>query len=251
MKTANPILNRTNHWRIWTTLLLLACTQSFLSAAQARKVLADGKDLNAWRKPTGEWQVAKAVALDSADNKKLTITPGQGVMVNGAKGRTVDLISEAEFGDVEAHVEFCIPSQSNSGVYFMGRYEIQVYDSYGVAKDKYPGIECGGIYPRWADNHEFEGHSPRVNASKPPGEWQSFDIVFRAPRFDAAGKKTANAKFVKVVHNGKIVHENVEVTGPTRAAHWEDEKPAGPLLLQGDHGPVAYRNIWIRPVKLD
>jgi hypothetical protein len=87
-----------------------------------------------------------------------------------------------------------------------------------------------------------------VNASKPPGEWQSFDITFRAPRFDADGKKIENAKFVKVVHNGAVVHENVELTGPTRAAISGTEAAAGPLRLQGDHGPVAYRNIRIKPL---
>jgi sugar phosphate isomerase/epimerase len=72
-------------------------------------------------------------------------------------------------------------------------------------------------------------------------------VVFRAPRFDANGKKTENARFVKVVHNGRVVHENEELTGPTRASAWNDEKPLGPIMLQGDHGPVAYRNIWIKP----
>ncbi len=220
-----------------------------LAADSGKQSLFNGKDLTGWRKPTGEWQVAKDVTLDPADNKKFVIKPGEGILVNGPKGRTVDLITEAEFGDLEAHVEFCIPKSSNSGVYFMGRYEIQIYDSFGVAKDKYPGIECGGIYPRWINNQEYQGHSPRLNASKPAGKWQTFDVVFRAPRFDARGKKIANAKFVKVVHNGQIIHENVEVTGPTRAAHWADEKASGPLLLQGDHGPVAYRNLRVKLVK--
>jgi hypothetical protein len=138
-----------------------------------------------------------------------------------------------------------IPKGSNSGIYFQGRYEIQVYDSFGVAKDKYPGIECGGIYPRWIDNKEMEGHTPRVNASRRPGEWQGFDVIFRAPRFDAAGKKTANARFVKVIHNGQVIHENIEVSGPTRAAPFEDEKALGPLMFQGDHGPVAYRGVCV------
>jgi hypothetical protein len=114
-----------------------------------------------------------------------------------------------------------------------------------VEKDKYPGIECGGIYPRWINEANVEGHSPRVNASKPPGEWQSFDIDFRAPRFDAGGKKIENARVVKVVHNGKLIHENVELKGPTRGGMANDEKAVGPLRLQGDHGPVAYRNIRI------
>jgi hypothetical protein len=138
-----------------------------------------------------------------------------------------------------------IPRKSNSGIYFMGRYELQIYDSFGVEKDAYPGIECGGIYPRWIDGKNMDGHSPLVNASQAPGEWQAFDVAFRAPSFDITGKKTADACFIKVVHNGKVIHENVIVKGPTRSAAFDDEKPAGPLMLQGDHGPVVFRNLRI------
>lgn len=220
------------------------------TAADKPIVLFNGRDFAGWRQPTGEWRVAGAVSLDAADPARLATSPGEGVAVNGPKGRTAHLVTEAEFGDAEIHVEFCLARKSNSGVYVQGRYEVQIYDSFGVEKDQYPGIECGGIYPRWINNRNVEGHSPRVNASKPPGQWQSFDIVFRAPRFDASGRKTENARFVKVVHNGQVVHENVELSGPTRAGLWEDEKPTGPLMLQGDHGPVAYRNVWIRPLEL-
>src|ERR1051326_7783918 len=118
-----------------------------LSTAAGKRVNLGG--LEAWRKPTGEWLTAKGVSLSPTNDERFAITPGQGILVNGPNGKAVDLISEQEFGDIEAHVEFCIPKHSNSGVYLMGRYEIQVYDSYGVEKDKYPGIECGGIYPRW------------------------------------------------------------------------------------------------------
>jgi len=235
-----------------TALLLCQLFTATAWAAPEPSFDISGQDLIAWRQPTGEWMVAKAVAFNPSDATKFSIQPGEGILVNGPKGRTVDLISQKEFGDVQVHVEFCIPKQSNSGVYLMGRYEVQIYDSFGVAKDKYPGIECGGIYPRWTEARaEFEGHSPRVNASNKPGEWQSFDIAFRAPRFDAAGKKVTNAKFLKVVHNGQLVHENVEVTGPTRAAHWESEATIGPLLFQGDHGPVAFRNVRIQALKLE
>ena len=137
-----------------------------------------------------------------------------------------------------------ISRHSNSGIYFMGSYELQIYDSFGVEKDKYPGIECGGIYPRWIDNKDVEGHSPAINASLPPGRWQTFDVIFRAPRFDPAGKKIANAVFVKVAHNGQVIHENVELNAETRGGF--PEKPTGPLRLQGDHGPVAFRNIHAR-----
>jgi hypothetical protein len=143
-----------------------------------------------------------------------------------------------------------VPRGSNSGVYFMGRYEIQILDSWGKKQPTFS--DCGGIYQRWDDKRTpkgYEGRPPRVNASLPPGQWQTFDVIFRAPRFDKTGKKIANARFVKVIHNGILVHRNAEVTGPTRAGTYRDEKPRGPLMLQGDHGPVAYRNIWIVPLK--
>ena len=232
------------------TLFLVLTTAAVLPADT--QILFDGKDLAGWRPPTGTWQVGESVALEPSHPEHFVLSPGQGVLVNHPKGSTVSLISVPEFGDIELHVEFCIPKRSNSGVYLMGRYEIQIYDSYGVEKGEYPGMECGGVYQRWINGHGENGHSPRVNAAKPPGEWQSFDITFRAPRFDADGKKVSNAKFVKVVHNGKVIHENVDLTGPTRAAHWDDEKPAGPIMLQGDHGPVAYRNLRVKtsgPIK--
>jgi hypothetical protein len=220
-------------------------------AAEPGRALFNGKDLAGWVTPAGNWTAAKSVALDAANPEKFSITPGEGILVNGANGHTTDLVTAAEFGDMELHVEFCITRHSNSGVYLMGRYEVQIYDSFGVEKDQYPGIECGGIYPRWIDNKNVEGHSPRVNASKPPGEWQTFDVTFRAPRFDATGKKIANAKLVKVVHNGLVIHENLELNGPTRGPLAEDEKPAGPIRLQGDHGPVAYRSLRVRTLHLD
>jgi len=213
------------------------------------EVLFNGADLTGWRQPRGDWQVVKAVALDVSKPEAFTITPGLGVMVNGTAGRTGNLMTEAEFGDVDLHVEFCIPKHSNSGIYLQGRYEIQVYDSFGVEKDAYPGIECGGIYQRWINEQGIDGHSPQVNASKPPGEWQTFDILFQAPRFDTAGKKIANAQMVRVLHNGQLIHQKTELKGPTRAAHYADEKPLGPILLQGDHGPVAYRNLRVKTLQ--
>ena len=206
-----------------------------------------GDDLSAWRGDTGAWMIVGKAKSAAADPGKLATEEGTGVLVNGPTGRTRNLLSKMEHGDVEAHVEFMVPKGSNSGVYFQGRYEVQILDSWGVEKPKHG--DCGGIYQRWAKGRGFEGHPPRVNASRAPGQWQTFDVVFRAPRFDAAGKKIANACFVKVVHNGVVVHENVEVTGPTRAATFGDEKPPGPLMLQGDHGPVAYRNIRLCPLE--
>lgn len=226
--------------------------------AAARAVAAEcpeaveliGASLDAFRGDKGQWQIVGDVRLDPADAARFVPIEGKGVATNGREGRTVHLVSKLEHGDVEAHIEFIVPKGSNSGVYFQGRYEIQILDSWGVPAERLKHGDCGGIYERWGDQGGYEGHAPRENASLPPGQWQSFDVIFRAPRFDATGNKIANAKFVKVVHNGKLVHENVEVTGPTRAALFNDEKPTGPLMLQGDHGPVAYRNLRIRAVKL-
>lgn len=144
-----------------------------------------------------------------------------------------------------------VPEKANSGIYFMGRYEIQILDSHGV--DALRFYHCGGVYERhkWPENYGYEGTAPRVNAARPAGEWQTYEITFRAPRFDVEGKKIQNAMFVKVVHNGIVIHENQEVTGPTRAAAFGDEKPLGPLMIQGDHGPVALRNVRIRSLDIN
>src|ERR1043166_1280041 len=224
-------------------LLIVACLVH--GAAHAAE-LFNGKDLSGWRKPTGAWMAAKAVALDAADPEKFVLTSGDGILANGEKGKTVNLVSEPEFGDIEAHIEFWIPKHSNSGVYVMSRYEIQIYDG----EVKYPGQENGGIYGRTVGEKTIEGHSPLVNASKQPGEWQMLDFTFRAPRFDSSGKKISNAKFVKVVLNGKTIHENVELNGPTRSATSLEEKSTGPIMLQGNHGPVAFRNLRVTAIEL-
>ena len=210
--------------------------------------LFDGTSFEGWKQPLGSWRLAGSVAVNREDPSRFAISDGEGLMVNGEAGRTVHMVSHREYADVEAHIEFMVPKGSNSGVYFMGRYEVQVFDCFGVENSTYS--DCGGIYQRWDDAKQagYEGHPPRVNASREPGEWQSFHVFFTAPRFDAAGNKVENAKFVRVLHNGVVVHENVEVTGPTRAAIFQDERPTGPLMLQGDHGPVAYRNIRIHPL---
>jgi len=232
-------------------VLLLAANLCllFVADAGAQRVMLTGEDLSVWRGNTGQWRIVGNVFLNPANEKLLSVKPGTGVIVNGPAGRTSHLLSKAEFGDIKAHIEFMVPKESNSGVYFMGRYEIQVFDSWKKTSP-YPGIECGGIYQRWDESSDpkgFDGHSPRVNTSRAPGQWQTFDVVFRAPRFDRRGRKVANARFETVVHNGVLIHEDIELTGPTRAGVYNDEKPTGPLMFQGDHGPVAYRNIRIEP----
>jgi hypothetical protein len=211
--------------------------------------LLNDRDTAGWHgrpgRPQG-WFTA-AVQWNASDPEKLATQPQAGpVLVNGPNGGTADLITDAEFGDVELYLEFMIPKKSNSGVYLEGLYEVQILDSFGAAQ---PGVhDCGAIYERWINGKGVGGSPPSKNASLPPGEWQWFHIMFQAPRFDAQGRKVENGRFLKVVHNGVTVQENVEVQGPTRASLSETEVARGPLMIQGDHGPVSLRNVYIRPL---
>jgi Domain of Unknown Function (DUF1080) len=239
--------------RMYTALgLLLAATGLALgSEDQGWTKMTEGQGLEAWRKPTGAWLVAGDARLDPKDPSRLSAVAGGGVIVNGPGGRTRNLLSKEEFGDIEAHFEFMIPRNSNSGVKLQGLYEVQIVDS--QASKKLTGSDCGGIYPR-AEllpryHHLDDGYAPKVNAARPAGEWQTLDLIFKAPRFDRAGKKNSNARFEKVVLNGQVVQENLELRAPTGHAWRLPEARRGPLLLQADHGPVAFRNIRVRSLE--
>jgi hypothetical protein len=203
-------------------------------------------DLRAFRPTAANWRIAGGATADRSRNLALQAEPGTGVLVNSptdaAKGH---LLTTMQHGDADISLDVMLPKGSNSGIYLMGRYEVQLFDSWGVASPTF--ADMGGIYQRWdekrgAGREGYEGTPPRLNASRAPGLWQHLDIEFRAPKFDGK-RKIANARFAKVVLNGVVVQENVEVTGPTRAAPFQDEQPTGPLMIQGDHGPVAVRNI--------
>ena len=188
--------------------------------------------------------------LDDKDPKKLAFEPGVGMICNGPVGRVPNIVTKQDFGDVEIHIEYFLPKGSNSGIKFQGVYEIQFFDSYGVKAPK--GSDNGGVYPRSEAkpkyHHIDDGYAPLVNASLPPGQWQTLDAVFLAPRFDASGAKIADAR-ISATLNGQMVQDHLKVTTPTGAAHHDKEKATGPLLLQADHGPVAFRNIRVRPVE--
>jgi hypothetical protein len=192
-------------------------------------VLFDGRDLSRWRslKDGGEakWQVKDGY---------MEVVPKAG-----------DIATKEEFGDCQLHVEWASPSEvkgegqerGNSGVFLMERYEVQVLDSYNN-KTYYHG-QAGSVYKQ---------HAPLVNACRRPGEWQAYDIVFKAPKFDEQGKVTEPAR-ITVLHNGVLIQNNAEIYGNT----WHD-RPAlyiahgqkASLKLQ-DHGDlVRYRNVWIR-----
>src|SRR5262249_16232278 len=151
--------------------------------------------------------------VDPANPKLLKGIPGKGdILVNGPRGKTPDIVTKDAYGDVELHLEFYLPKGSNTGVKFHGHYEIQICDSFG--KKEITGEDCGGVYPR-AElkpnyHHIDNGIAPRVNACKAPGEWQTLDAIFLAPRFDREGKKIASARLVRATLNGQLIHEDVE-----------------------------------------
>ena len=191
-------------------------------------VLFDGKDLSRWRMKNG------APAAWRVENGYFEVVPGSG-----------DLASVAGFGDCQLHVEWATPAppsgegqdRGNSGVFLMGLYEVQVLDSY--RSRTYADGQAAALYGQFP---------PLVNASRPPGEWQTYDIVFHHPRFDRHGRLERPATMT-VLHNGVLVQDGVELVGAT--AHKVRAKYAAhadrlPLVLQ-DHGhPVRYRNVWVR-----
>lgn len=196
-------------------------------------VLFDGTSLAAWH--SGDEPASWAITEDGA------------LQVGGGTIATVE-----EFGDCQLHVEWRSPAEvvgtgqgrGNSGVFLMGIYEIQVLDSY--ENSTYADGQAAALYGQYP---------PQVNASRPPGEWQSYDIVFRAPRFgnedSEGGQPLLQPAQVTVFHNGVCVHDARELLGKTAhrsVAQYEAHAPVGPIALQ-DHGnPVEFRNIWVRPL---
>jgi hypothetical protein len=231
------------------SLLLGAVTAG--SADEGWVELIGDHGFDRWRAPTGDWITVGEAHPDATKPTRLVGEFGHGTIVNGVTGKTRNLLSKQDFADIEAHFEFMIPKGANSGVKFEGLYEIQIHDSFGVAKPT--ASHCGGIYPRaeLLPRYRYldQGTPPRVNAAKPAGEWQELDVTFRAPRFDAGGKKIENARLEKVVLNGHVIHERLELKTPTGHAWQQKERAKGPILLQGDHGPVAFRNIRVRPLE--
>jgi len=229
--------------RICLTGLLPLLLMTRLLFAQSYEAL---DRLSVFRNPSSSWQeVAEVWGMPREVN--LESSPGRGVLLCAPKNRLYrpedHLITQMEHGDLDLSLEVMIPAHSNSGIYLQGRYEIQVADSWGKVSPSFS--DAGGVYQRWDEvtGKGYGGHAPRFNAAKAPGLWNHIRIRFQAPRFDAAGRKTSDAMLLLVTWNGLVIHENVPLSGPTRAAAYSDEKPTGPLLFQGDHGPVAYRHI--------
>ena len=191
-------------------------------------VLFDGKDASAWVDKD-----VKPVTWTVADNV-FTVKPFGG-----------DIHTKQSFGDCQLHIEWRTPAgatgsgqdRSNSGVFLMGRYELQILDSYN--NSTYSNGQAGSIYKQ---------RMPLVNVSRPPGEWQSYDIIFTAPVFYENGNLKTAAR-ITVMQNGVLVQNNVELWGEMQFVgipYYEKHGAKEPLLLQDHHNPISFRNIWIR-----
>ena len=215
---------------VWNPVPTVVSVENDLGIPSDAIILFDGGSLDQWESrnddgPAG-WKVEDGHA---------TVVKGTG-----------DIQTKATFGSCQLHIEWRTPAvvegegqgRGNSGVFFQKRYEVQVLDNY--QNTTYPNGQAGSIYKQ---------HIPLVNACRPPGEWQKYDILFMAPEFNADGHKVRSGTLT-VFHNGVLIQNNVEIKGtteyiglPKNIAHGEDK-----IMLQ-DHGnPVSYRNIWIRPL---
>lgn len=226
-------------------LLLLVAGIFFPLFTQAQNISSQGEillnDLSNFKASATNWQVAGDVNADLKKNETLKTTPGTGILVNlpDEKNKS-NIFSVLEHGDMDLDVEFMMAKHSNSGIYLQGRYEVQLLDSWGVKVPRYGDV--GGIYQRSVDGKGVEGYAPRINVARAPGLWQRMHIEFQAPRFDAAGNKIQNARIIRIDLNGVTIHENLELTGPTAGQGLPGEAAKGPFMIQGDHGPVAFRN---------
>ncbi len=243
-------------------LLLLACLGCVLGkTSQAQNSIEYSfKNLEGFKAPTSNWKIVSDVWIEPGTDNAPKTSEGQGILFNdfSIKRKDADLLTTQEFSNIDLEVEFMMMPGSNSGIYFMDRYEIQLLDSWGVTQPKFS--DCGGVYQMWdatkgKGNEGFLGVAPIQNACFAPGIWQKLSVEFQAPKFDAKGNKIANAKFAKVKLNGIIIHENVECQGATRGGNMDSEVAKASLRIQGDHGRVAFRKLKIQtrddePVKL-
>lgn len=260
----------------WLFGILLTMMSSMCAIAQQDMTSVNLSDLSAFRPQAGNWQVVGDVTMnpfidihqketpveetkkkkkskkvsEEALPKAVEFKTGNGILLNMNDDTKRDaLLTTWEHGDIELEFDVMLPKGSNSGVYLQGRYEVQLLDSWGIANSSFSDI--GGIYRNWENEPGkiYMGKAPLSNACKAPGLWQHMKISFRAPKFDPSGKKIANARFVNVELNGVQIHSNVEVPLPTGGPIENNEKPTGPLMIQGDHGPVAFKNIRYKLMK--
>ncbi|MGJ8653623.1 MAG: 3-keto-disaccharide hydrolase [Opitutaceae bacterium] len=249
-------MNRLTRGVIGIRTLMCAGALCLVGSFAGAEELISGQVLENFQK-TKHWHLVDRVSLSDEDAGNFKSSPNARgkILLNGDARvkRLPYLLTKKSYGDVEVTLEFMIPKGSNAGIYLMGRYEVQIFDSYGKKEVKFSDI--GGIYEEWArkgvdigDRPLYAGSAPLVNAAKAPGEWQRLDIRFRAPRFNSEGEKIEDARFLSVQLNGQLVQKEVSVPAPTVSNPIQGEAETGPVSIQGDHGPVAIRSFVVKPL---
>jgi len=212
--------------------------------------LINGVDMKGWKyldeQKAGSWTAAKGVFWDQvAEPKSLKAVSGDGDrLVNlPFEGGAGNIISTETVGNMELYVEFMIPEGSDAGVYVHGLYELQIWDSYGIE----PRLQASKTGTLTYYNNRQDAVFPLLRAEKPHGQWNAFHIWFQAPKFDTSGEKIENAKFLRVLLNGELIHENQERIEGAHACPEIPEATKNPVvMLQGGYGPVAFRNIYVK-----
>lgn len=232
-------------------LALAMSSQSFTAEAQSTSKLT----LDSFTNNKGSWTEVGEVWIDPTVTGNLMGSGEGDILLNNPtkKKQGTDLISSEEYGDIELTLVYMMAPSSNSGLYIQGQYEIQLLDSW-LEKKPTSGSN-GGVYQRWDESKPdgqkgYQGYAPRQNVSKAPGLWQTLEVSFQASRFAANGAKTENAQFRFIKLNGVVIHENLELFGPTRGALKAEEVARGPLCIQGDHGSVAIKSLEVQEMDL-
>lgn len=256
-------------------LAILVCQSSMTLAQDTVLTPLEFKDMAEFNEQSGNWFIVGDVWMDPAVDVSHTPEPGSSNKRKGKKQKQEDipqavhyqegtgillnindatrksnLVSNWEHGDIYLEMEVMVPKGSNSGLYLQGRYEIQLEDSWGIANPKFSNM--GGIYRNWEEAPEksYMGKAPLANAAKAPGLWQKLAVSFQAPKFDASGKKISNARIISADLNGVRIHDNVEIPLPTGGPIENNEVAKGPIMIQGDHGPIAVRGMKYRHMRL-
>ncbi len=208
--------------------------------------LMRGEPLAAWNAPG--WSAGE-VKLDSTDKRKLALAPDQkpndwsgAAVSNVGADQPGELVSKLEFGDIDFSFDFLLPEGGNSGLYLMGRYEVQLRDNGG--RELLGHGDLGGVYAG-DDAAVWPGRAPNFDVWRGAGRWHSMTGSFKAPRFDASGNKLEHARLRRLMVNDTLLHEELELPCPT-AGGWKGEVRFGPLRIQGDHGHVAIRGLRVR-----
>ncbi|GEO04367.1 hypothetical protein AAE02nite_20310 [Adhaeribacter aerolatus] len=182
-----------------------------------------------------QWRLAGQVFADRKKDKHLEISRGTGILVLQPQPKNTPIQTKLQHGDLDLELDFLLAKGTAAAIALQGRYIINLKDSW--LQNNLTATDCGGI------SQATGGVAPALNATKAPGLWQHLRISFKAPRFDAAGKKIANAQLIAVAINGKVVQQNITLPAPSANAPHSKERATGPFMLLGSSGPAAFRNL--------